>query len=71
METFMSNIYIMLKDRDDVEYRCDSLGEALSVANYIVSKYGAYKTVESTSSTMLEDFETLTSYVNSKEVNNG
>mgnify|MGYP003130975711 FL=1 len=67
----MSNIYIILTDRNDVEYRCDSVGEALAVANYIVSKFGALKMVGSTSSSMLDDFERLTSYFNTKEVNNG
>jgi len=67
----MSNLYIILTDRNGMEYRCDSVGEALAVSNYIVSKFGALKMVGSNSSSMLDDFEKLTSYFNTKEVNNG
>lgn len=67
----MSNIYIILTDRNGIEYRCDSVSEALAVSNYIVSKFGALKMVRSNSNSMLDDFERITSYFNTKEVNNG
>jgi len=67
----MSNIYIILTDCNDVDYRCDSVDEAVAVSDYLVRKFGGLAYVESTSSTMLDDFEKLTSYFLTKEVNNG
>tara|TARA_R110001606_G_scaffold399044_1_gene580099 strand:- start:1987 stop:2202 length:216 start_codon:yes stop_codon:yes gene_type:complete len=71
METFMSNLYIILADHHGARYRCDSVDEAVAVSDYLVRKFGGLAYVESTSSTMLDDFEKLTSYFLTKEVNNG